>query len=103
MKIESEQQAIEVMEAVVAWCVEAPDGHLDGEETGQSYRRGRVLASLAQDSTLGMSTYKTVEAATAQLTGLEAGYRNWRALATSKVTIIGGKITHVERRSDSPA
>jgi len=87
--IENEHDAIEALNAVLAWAKHEPDSSHGGPATGLTYQRGRVIATWTHDGTVGMSTYPTAEDAAQKAAEMEAAYRKWVAMRDARVTVIG--------------
>lgn len=86
--INSEEEALRAMEEVAGWAEARPDYSMQGEATGKNYQRGRVVASRANDGTLGMSTYETPEEARQQAEEMEQAYRNYERMRDASVIVM---------------
>jgi hypothetical protein len=89
VQIANEHQALEALNAVLAWTKRDPDSSHGGPTTGLTYQRGRVIATRTHDRTAGMSTYLTAADAAQKAGDMEAAYRKWRAMRDARVTVVG--------------
>lgn len=89
MNVDNEHDAVEALNAVLAWAKRAPDSSHGGKATGLTYQRGCVIATWTHDGTVGMSTYPTVDEAARKAAEMETAYRHWRAMRDARVTVVG--------------
>jgi hypothetical protein len=101
MRISTEHQAVEALNAVLAWATRDPDSRHGGPTTGLTYQRGRVIATWTHDGTVGMSTYPTAADAAQKAGEMEMAYRKWRAMRDARVTVVG-PVTVVEPPDEEP-
>lgn len=89
--ISTERDAVEALNAVLAWAKEQPDSSHGGTTTGLTYQRGRVVATWTHDGTVGMSTYPNAADARSKAAEMERSYRNWMAMRDARVTVVRPK------------
>lgn len=75
--VQDDDDALAALAAVLAWASEKPQAVAEGDSTGTTYQRGRVLVTATHDGTIGVSTYETALDATAKIVEIERGYREW--------------------------
>jgi hypothetical protein len=87
VQINTETEALEAINSVLAWAKRAPDSCHGGPTTGLTWQRGRVIATWTHDGTAGVSTYLDPADAGRKAAEMERAYLNWTAMRDARVIV----------------